>query len=131
MFEVLDLPSKNKKGTPYSWKPFVLCILLSVIILSLAAGKSCAIPPEPYGRGATVRVGGFMDGGPEMPEGSNGYIYEYLLALAQFTGWKYEFIEGTLAETIERLERGEVDVVGYLRKDQYRGNRLDFSPLST
>lgn len=131
MFEVLDLPSKNKKGASSLWKPFVLCILLSVIILSLAAGKSCALPPEPYGRGATVRVGGFMDGGPDMPDGSNGYIYEYLLALAQFTGWKYEFIGGTLAETIERLERGEVDVVGYLRKDQYRGNRLAFSPLST
>jgi len=64
----------------------------------------------------TVRVGfysgddsfqnGFVDG-----ERKSGYAYEYYMAIASLTGWKYEYIYGSKAESMERLVSGEVDIV--------------------
>lgn len=48
-----------------------------------------------------------------------GYTYDYLMRIAQFTGWKYEFIEAEGETTdesalrlLEMLDNGEVDIEG-------------------
>ncbi|MEG2368855.1 MAG: transporter substrate-binding domain-containing protein [Raoultibacter sp.] len=47
-----------------------------------------------------------------------GYTYEYLNQIAQYTGWKYEFVtfEGSLNEqltsALKALETGEIDILG-------------------
>ncbi len=129
--EMSGLPPKKRCGAPFLRIVVVLCVLLPGAVLSFAPRLGYAAALEPYGRGCTVRVGGFMHEEADGPEGRDGYIYEYLLAIAQFTGWKYEFIDGTLAETQKRLERGEADLVGYLRKDPELERRLAFSTLSS
>lgn len=41
----------------------------------------------------------------------SGYAYEYLMKIASYTGWNYEFIPGTLDECLDMLERGEIDLL--------------------
>lgn len=50
-----------------------------------------------------------------------GYNYDYLMNIAQFTGWKYEFIEAPgetenerLSNLLTMLDKGEVDIEGGL-----------------
>ena len=54
-----------------------------------------------------------------------GYTYDYLIHIAQFTGWKYEFIEAPGANDselavalIDMLANGEVDIEGGMTYSQ-------------
>lgn len=47
----------------------------------------------------------------------SGYMYDYLMKIAQRTGWKYEFITGAsndeeLQNGLKQLENGEIDLAG-------------------
>ena len=48
----------------------------------------------------------------------SGYSYEYLLEIAKYTGWQYEFVEaeGTMDEQLvtllDMLKNGEIDIMG-------------------
>ena len=130
VYENANRQPKRGGRAPCLWGRLALCIILSALAVLSPCEHGEAAPAEQYGRGAVLRVGSFLYGDDGMPGGHNGYIYEYFLAIAQFTGWKYEFINGTLAETLGRLERGEVDVVGYLRKDRDREKKLAFTALA-
>ena len=48
----------------------------------------------------------------DIPGVYGGYNYEYLRMLSQIAGWKLQFVHGTINESLERLQRGEVDLVG-------------------
>lgn len=72
--------------------------------------------------GKTLRVGFANQPGTfTVDENGNysGYEYDYLLQLAQYTGWDYEFIEATgsdlnsqILNSLEMLKSGEVDILG-------------------
>ncbi|MEG0125122.1 MAG: diguanylate cyclase [Clostridia bacterium] len=54
----------------------------------------------------------------------SGYTYDYLMEIAQFNGWAYEFVtfEGmaindSLQKMLDMLEAGELDLIGALRKN--------------
>lgn len=57
----------------------------------------------------------------------SGYIYEYLNDIAEYTGWKYQFVYGTLEECLDRLESGEIDLITSLLKSPERENKFAFS----
>lgn len=68
-----------------------------------------------------VRVGyPIQDGLTECDEEGNysGYTYEYLLEIAQYTGWEYEFVQipgdinDSLMTMMEMLAAGELDLMG-------------------
>lgn len=40
-----------------------------------------------------------------------GYGYEYLQRISNETGWSYEYIYGTWSELLEKLKRGEIDLL--------------------
>ncbi|MCC0644865.1 MULTISPECIES: diguanylate cyclase domain-containing protein [unclassified Clostridioides] len=48
----------------------------------------------------------------------SGYTYEYLLEIAQYTGWNYEFVQVSgdeneiLTKLMKMLEKGEIDIMG-------------------
>lgn len=76
----------------------------------------------PSTSGETIRIG-FMshEGDFIVDEDGNysGYTYDYLIQIAQYTGWKYEFVDAPgesyneQAEAlINMLDTGEVDLVG-------------------
>ena len=53
-------------------------------------------------------------------EYKSGYGYEYEQKIANFAGWKYEYVYGTFQELLEMLEKGKIDLLAGVR---YRGDR--------
>lgn len=62
----------------------------------------------------TIRVGWYEREG-YMEEDAEGNLYgfgmDYLNAISEYTGWKYEFLHGTREQCIKNLEMGLVDIV--------------------
>ncbi len=65
----------------------------------------------------TLRVG-YMDVPNYISRGEDGYfrgfIYDYLQSVANYAGYRLEFVEGLPTESIHRLFSGEVDLVSAL-----------------
>ena len=40
-----------------------------------------------------------------------GYAYEYQRKIAAYTGWKYQYVEGTWAELLQMLKDGRIDLM--------------------
>lgn len=79
-----------------------------------------------------VRVGWFETGDftpPEKSTGAHGYYYEYLQALAQYTGWTFEYVRGTWQECLDRLETGEIDILSFVQKTAKREKIYGFPKL--
>ena len=63
----------------------------------------------------TVRVGwfdsyGFQD--TDSDDGAkSGYSFEYLARIANYTNWKYEYIQGEWSELMTMLQSGEIDLL--------------------
>ncbi len=76
----------------------------------------CLLSSLSYGQSKTVKVvvydfGRFFQGASEGKDKS-GYCYEYLQAVAAFTGWKYEYVyTNDFLASLRLLEEGKVDLV--------------------
>ncbi len=67
-----------------------------------------------------VRVGWFeSEGYFEEDQNGNlsGFGIDYLNAIASYTGWEYEFVEGTRAECLTMLQNGTIDILSPVRID--------------
>ncbi|MDO5418104.1 MAG: EAL domain-containing protein, partial [Lachnospiraceae bacterium] len=84
------------------------------------------------GESGTVRVGLYRQEGYHMVDENgehSGYDYEYLMRIAKCTGWNYEFVEGTWDECITMLEDGEIDLLGGIKKNEGRPDRMHFADI--
>ena len=86
-----------------------LTTLLLILILILTSVPVIVAASE----GKTVRVGWH-----EAPYfitdqfgRKSGYSYEYQMKVAAYTGWKYEYVEGTWSELLQKLKDGEIDLM--------------------
>lgn len=103
-------------------------VLFSCLFFILGGFSFAQAAPETDDR--TIKVGYYdyqnflnVDGNGHY----SGYIYEYLNAIAEYTGWKYQFIYGTLEECVAMLESGEIDLMTSLQKSPERENKFVFS----
>lgn len=60
-----------------------------------------------------------------------GYGYDYLKEIGQYTGWEYEFVSGTFSECFEMLLNGEIDLMGGLSEESVKSEALIFTDYST
>lgn len=112
-----------RKQTNRRWLRWLCLCLACTFIL-----PSAALAQKPK----TVRVGFYGKEGFHAVDGAgrhSGYDYEYLLKLAEYTGWQYEFVEGTWEECQEMLTRGEIDLLGGLEKTAEREDAVMFSDI--
>ncbi len=79
----------------------------------------------------TVRVGWYEGTyNTTGPDGRRrGYSYEYQQAVAAHTGWKYEYVEGSWAELMSMLKKGEIDLLGGISYAEERSDSMLFSEL--
>ena len=64
------------------------------------------------------------------PDGKKrGYSYEYQQAVAAHTGWKYEYVEGSWAELMSMLKKGQIDLLGGISYAEERTTSMLFSEL--
>ena len=78
----------------------------------------------------TVRVGyliydGFQEGEGDEPK--SGYGYEYLQQIAYFSGWKYEYVNGSFSDLLEMLKDGEIDIMGNISYTEERARYIDYA----
>ena len=76
-----------------------------------------------------IRVGSFEDTFDYVDENGvrRGYGYELLQALAGYTGWKFEHVKCDWSNCFEKLENGEIDVIGDISYTDERAQKMFFS----
>lgn len=103
-----------------------VCLCLSVLLL-LACLPLQALAAE----GKVVRVG-WYEGGYNItgPNGErSGYGYEYQQTVAAYTGWRYEYVKGSSMELLEKLQRGELDMLNCISYTPERAQHVLFSSM--
>lgn len=56
-----------------------------------------------------------------------GYSYELLETLAGYTGWKFEYVACNWTDCFEKLQNGEIDILGDIAYTEERTDRMLFS----
>lgn len=55
-----------------------------------------------------------------------GYVYDYLEKISEFTGWQYEFVNASWTESLEMVERGEIDILPQVQYTPERAEKFLF-----
>ena len=103
-----------------------VCLCLSVLLLLVCLPLQ-ALAAE----GKVVRVG-WYEGGYNItgPNGErSGYGYEYQQTVAAYTGWRYEYVKGNSMELLEKLQRGELDMLNCMSYTPERAQHVLFSSM--
>ena len=77
----------------------------------------------------TIRIGSFEDTFNYVDKNGvrRGYGYELMQALAGYTGWEFEYVKCDWSNCFEKLENGEIDVMGDISYTDERAQRMLFS----
>ena len=59
----------------------------------------------------------------------SGYSYEYQRKLAAYTGWDYEYVDGTWSELFEMLKNGEIDLMSNISYTDERARDVLYASL--
>ncbi len=76
-----------------------------------------------------IRVGSFEDTFDYVDKNGvrRGYGYELMQALAGYTGWKFEYVKCDWSNCFDKLENGEIDIMGDISYTDERAQRMLFS----
>ena len=98
-----------------------LLLLLSVVLPVKAAAETAPVK--------VVRVGSFEDTFNYCNEkgARKGYGYELLQTLSGYTGWQFEYVTCDWADCFEKLENGEIDIMGGISYTEDRAEEMLFS----
>ena len=101
----------------------MLCLLL---LLSVALPVKAAAETAPA---KVVRVGSFEDTFNYCNEkgARKGYGYELLETLSGYTGWQFEYVTCDWSDCFEKLENGEIDIMGGISYTEDRTEEMLFS----
>ena len=59
----------------------------------------------------------------------SGYAYEYQQKISAYTGWTYEYVEGSWPELLKMLEAGEIDLMSDVSYTDERAQKMLYSSL--
>ena len=76
-----------------------------------------------------IRIGSFEDTFNYVDQNGvrRGYGYELMQALAGYTGWKFEYVKCDWSDCFDKLENGEIDIVGDISYTDERAQKMLFS----
>ena len=100
----------------------LLCFVLATVFM---------LPQSAYARSTakTVRVG-WYESPFNVTDGHGrrtGYAYEYQQKIAAYTGWEYEYVEGSWPELMQMLIDGEIDLMSDVSYTAGRSEIMSFS----
>ena len=107
----------------------VLCLLLLLSALFPVKAAAEAAPAK------VVRVASFEDTFNYVKENNyvnekgirKGYGYELLQTLSGYTGWQFEYVTCDWSDCFEKLENGEIDIIGAISYTPDRAEEMLFS----
>ena len=76
-----------------------------------------------------IRVGSFEDTFNYADKNGvrRGYGYELMQALAGYTGWKFEYVKCDWSNCFDKIENGEIDIMGDISYTDERAQKMLFS----
>ena len=76
----------------------------------------------------TIRIGAFEDTFNYVDKNGvrRGYGYELMQALAGYTGWKFEYVKCDWSNCFDKLENGEIDIMGDISYTDERAQKMLF-----
>lgn len=125
---------KGIRAHKRKWNKLTAC-MMAVFFAFLAAGLSTRADADMDTGAAVIRVGyPIQEKLTEVDEDGRyfGYTYDYLMEIAKYTGWQYEFVqvEGAVNEQLTTLltmlEKGEIDLLGAMNYNDTLAKIYDF-----
>jgi two-component system sensor histidine kinase EvgS len=101
-----------------------ITILLFLLIMETAA---FAAPKVRVGWYPVIGLNNYDKGTKEF----SGYNYDYLKAVAQYTGWEYEFVVEPFSQCLEDMKAGKIDLIGGVNKSPERAKYFDYMSYPT
>ena len=103
-------------------------VLISIVIICISVSPIATLAAE---KKETVRVGWYESPFNITDEYGrrSGYAYDYQKKIAAYTGWKYEYVEGSWPELMQMLIDGEIDIMSDVSYTEERSEIMLFSSL--
>ena len=102
----------------------LLCLILAAVFM---------LPISAYAQNVTrtVRVGWYVSPFNMMDKFGrrSGYAYEYQEKIAAYTGWEYEYVEGSWPELMQMLIDGEIDMTSDISYTEERADLILYPSL--
>ena len=112
-------------------KTAVLCAgIFAVLGMWILFSVHCWAAETQYDdRQQTIRVGSFEDTFDYVDEYGvrSGFGYELMQALAGYTGWKFEYVKCDWSNCFDKLENGEIDIMGAISYTDEREQKMLYS----
>ena len=101
----------------------LLCLLCMLALAVPFAGSAQEKVPK------VVRVGWYESAFHHTSESGrrSGYGYEYQQRIAYYTGWTYEYVEGSWSELFEKLVAGDIDILSDVSYTDERAEKILYS----
>ena len=119
---------------------FVLCLTLLVCVPVNAATAGSSVMDDTTQQETkktdtqtkeqrSIRVGSFEDTFNYVDKNGvrRGFGYELMQALAGYAGWKFEYVKCDWSNCFDKLENGEIDVMGDISYTDERAQKMLFS----
>ena len=111
-------------------KTRIISLFLALILALSLIGSFSAMAAQKDAK--VVRVGWYDDSAFNMMDDlgrRTGYAYEYQQKIALYTGWKYEYVEGSWPELLQMLKDGKIDLLSDVSYTEERSEDMLFSAL--
>ena len=115
--------SRKKSAVLFAYIFVILGMCMMLSVHCQAAEKNDKKQPQ------TIRVGSFEDTFNYVDKNGvrRGYGYELMQALAGYTGWKFEYVKCDWSNCFDKLENGEIDIMGDISYTDERAQKMLFS----
>ena len=107
---------------------FVCILLVLGMWMILSVHSQAAETNNDEKQAQTIRVGSFEDTFNYVDKNGvrRGYGYELMQALAGYTEWKFEYVKCDWSDCFDKLENGEIDIMGDISYTDERAQKMLF-----
>ena len=120
--------NNRKKSTVLGAGIFVVLVIWMILTVPCQAAET----DNDEKQSQIIRVGSFEDTFDYVDKNGvrRGYGYELMQALAGYTGWKFEYVKCDWSNCFDKLENGEIDIMGDISYTDERAQKMLFSDES-
>lgn len=109
----------------------IITVLSIVIVMTALVPSVILCAKDSQNKDKTVRIGWheapyFIK---DQHGRKSGYSYDYQCKLAAYTGWDYEYVEGSWSELLQMLMKGEIDVLSDVSYLDDRADKILYSSI--
>ena len=122
------MDNNRKKSTVLCAGIFVVLVIWMILTVPCQAAET----DNDEKQSQIIRVGSFEDTFDYVDKNGvrRGYGYELMQALAGYTGWKFEYVKCDWSNCFDKLENGEIEIMGDISYTDERAQKMLFSDES-